>query len=1152
MDLCREPDGGRRVRLKLADNPAKLRQIGERIAALLLVCNRSSVYLGQAGTGEVSDLEVADIAGGEETVGDVPIEATENLVRETVRMPLFTAGIDERARFPHQTYAESLASDYLKDLQMPQLSSLLCNTDGYGDYVEPPLCQLASWIAGEVPAFFDLLLGIDPDTLLRADMAHLPIQQKRRLLEAVLQRADVEKLFHDYGTHRHYAGLAFPGIAQVLRPYIIGNRRNDEVRRIALGIARECQLRGLLPDLLRVLRDPSDASFHSHVAFTLFAFIRPVNRRQVEPLVRPGSGVSPRARFGIVTSLVRSGVWSMSQALPLVEGLLNADQFNHSHTLANFATPRDTAPILQAVLRWPGAFDGLSQYHGFVTKAYDLGLPQLLDPKIRRLFARAWLAGHGNGQFHGTNFPSLDQALKTEPSIRRAFLTELIVMQRGQDSAEWYHFTAVADKVGDFEYFLRQLPSTPRTRQDAYACFLAALYDPERHAPFFDLLLERIAQIPVLRAKFAWLREWKLDDPVTVDTRRRHRENEELKASWAAQRGPKSDPAPVWAAAIEEAKKETNEGWFHVAQNFFFGRSGNDNGSGNEFDLTTSVGWAAQGLDGQTIARKSARAFLIRQPGDSHVAKGKTSNWTVFAYRALFLLRNEIESDSDLRDAVKAHWLPLFYLDFLGNDSVRKEMATLACRLDPKSKNTALRHALLQRLGDENSYVFELRHLQPVWDKSLSLQLTRFVRTRRVPAEMIDSVMEFLREVDSSAGAVLANRLLARRDLSRPVSVSLWAWLLQVHLVATWPTAVSQFKRRRKLASSVLWRIATSFRDMKWPATGPGVASVVAQFYDWLCLIFPYRSDPPIPGGIHSPTPRMDAARFRSEALSILVGLGTEEACQEMAKIANASGPKQRNWMQSYFQNALVAMRQRQWQAHRPEVVIDLALNSHRRFLRSDADLARLVLESLARLEDSLQRDRDSAISDYWAGLATGPKGIRLKGEIDSARRIVNWLRHDLAKDKGIIIFREVSIQWNERTDIEVVAGAIRGRKLHPLSVTIEVKGAWNRDVTTAAATQLAKRYLIGTGRRTGIYLVLWIHCKASTGQPCRLNARNLNAARKEVTDLVASAQVAFPTLNLEPAVLDLALPDSYLASARNRKKNAAQTQLTLALPAVT
>ena len=43
------------------------------------------------------------------------------------------------------------------------------------------------------------------------------------------------------------------------------------------------------------------------------------------------------------------------------------------------------------------------------------------------------------------------------------------------------------------------------------------------------------------------------------------------------------------------------------------------------------------------------------------------------------------------------------------------------------------------------------------------------------------------------------------------------------------------------------------------------------------------------------------------------------------------------------------------------------------------------------------------------------------------------------------------------------------------------MKGCWNPDVETALETQLIDDYLLGTGNRYGIYLVVWFE-----GERCR------------------------------------------------------------------
>jgi len=45
------------------------------------------------------------------------------------------------------------------------------------------------------------------------------------------------------------------------------------------------------------------------------------------------------------------------------------------------------------------------------------------------------------------------------------------------------------------------------------------------------------------------------------------------------------------------------------------------------------------------------------------------------------------------------------------------------------------------------------------------------------------------------------------------------------------------------------------------------------------------------------------------------------------------------------------------------------------------------------------------------------------------------------------------------------------------LTVIIEVKGCWHREVTTAMQTQLVERYLRDNPGRQGFYLVGWFNC---------------------------------------------------------------------------
>ena len=78
------------------------------------------------------------------------------------------------------------------------------------------------------------------------------------------------------------------------------------------------------------------------------------------------------------------------------------------------------------------------------------------------------------------------------------------------------------------------------------------------------------------------------------------------------------------------------------------------------------------------------------------------------------------------------------------------------------------------------------------------------------------------------------------------------------------------------------------------------------------------------------------------------------------------------------------------------------------------------------------------------------------------------------------VIDREVQIRnlkehgIGERTDLKIEAKDQDGRSI---SVIIESKGCWNKELTTAMQNQLHDRYLKLAGEACGIYLAGWFFC---------------------------------------------------------------------------
>jgi hypothetical protein len=96
-----------------------------------------------------------------------------------------------------------------------------------------------------------------------------------------------------------------------------------------------------------------------------------------------------------------------------------------------------------------------------------------------------------------------------------------------------------------------------------------------------------------------------------------------------------------------------------------------------------------------------------------------------------------------------------------------------------------------------------------------------------------------------------------------------------------------------------------------------------------------------------------------------------------------------------------------------------------------------LVQESLARAQQRLQGETPLA-TQLW-------DGDRAKREVELAKFLKDHFEHDLVCG-GVIINREVEIQWSKRTDlrIEAVARQPHGNAFERLCVIIEAKGCWN------------------------------------------------------------------------------------------------------------
>ncbi|RZN16273.1 MAG: hypothetical protein EF812_00305 [Methanosarcinales archaeon] len=181
------------------------------------------------------------------------------------------------------------------------------------------------------------------------------------------------------------------------------------------------------------------------------------------------------------------------------------------------------------------------------------------------------------------------------------------------------------------------------------------------------------------------------------------------------------------------------------------------------------------------------------------------------------------------------------------------------------------------------------------------------------------------------------------------------------------------------------------------------------------------------------------------------------------------------DWLKWTLWKAQNNTRRCTWMPPHPEDILEMAGDSQKCLVRSGDQLLDVLIESLKRLEEKLQGETPAA-RDIWD--RTNNNLYKPIGENDFSEYVKRHFDKDLKK-RGVISNREVEIHRWERTDIHVdaVVRDSNGKNHDSVSVIIEVKGCWHKELNTAMETQLVDRYLRDNPCQHGMYLVGWFNC---------------------------------------------------------------------------
>jgi hypothetical protein len=247
---------------------------------------------------------------------------------------------------------------------------------------------------------FQEIMRIDPEVLLRSDVATADTKDRAALVKSLLILYDEEKSFdHDWAIRGQYQKLAHPGLAEQLRPYICDSAKNDVVRRVAINIAEACELQTLQGNLVDIALDPAQpVPIREEAAYAVGRIGDDTTKAKLKPLAIDDAGNDPDDQlkgYGL------QAVWpdhitakELFTVLtpPKVENFYGAYWAFFSSKLVQHLEPTDLLKALEWVKGQPSRHELTHHFEQLMDDIVLKAWEHLESPDVPEAFAKAVLS----------------------------------------------------------------------------------------------------------------------------------------------------------------------------------------------------------------------------------------------------------------------------------------------------------------------------------------------------------------------------------------------------------------------------------------------------------------------------------------------------------------------------------------------------------------------------------------------------------------------------------------------------------------------------------------------------------------------------------------------------------------------------------------
>jgi hypothetical protein len=1112
--LCDEPDDMRRRSRKVGPrlDPEARFVVASRIAAVMSFANRNAIYAGRSNQTEhvEGDLNLTELAGGNEDIGGTPLTVDRNSIQEAISTGLFTARGALRLGWSHQTHRDYLAARYCVQVGIAgrRLLNLLIAPGDSEQKVIPQLHGVAAWLAVMNSEVYSHLLVHEPDLLLRSDVVLADQAGRQALCDGLLDRCARDEFRLTMADSRDmFRKLEHPGLAEQIKGRLQNKQGHLGMRRLAIEIAMACELKELVEVFVAIALDPQeDISLRTRAVRALEYTGNEEAKARLHPLaIEDQPGDDKLELRGVTLDLLWPQHLSpedvFSRLIPPPQGFAGV----YGYFVERILPDRLPHEAIGVALRWMEAQpERHGMHHDFkelmdrlVVRTWDLCQS---DEEIGQLAAT--LLTRLRVDFHLVQGRNDDlQRVVAGDILKRRKIIENMLPLFGDDREPHLVLMGPVPLLypEDLEWLLdvarRSENPAVKTACGYLIRRLVFHYRPDAGEQVFRVAQQDPVLGPVLASLF---------DPVPLNSEEaKHARlfTRHSQPPTAEQRPTKKEVEIFIGKMLEAIERSQLHAWDNLVRALNADVIEDGDHKDNWGGLVSSSGWRHLGdADHLRVLAAARRVIEGWNPSiDKWIGTNEVGVMELRGVEALALLMEvQPESLEQLSSEVWARWVPAIVAcinsSSVGEDAIRRSLMQEAITRAPDFFLLTLPKVLGPGVNDAKAQrVVEL--LPENIPTSVESALMDVARDTRTSTGVVETILEFLIRRKTQAAvrylyALCALRVAGTMGLEPRVAVAIGLLLKYGEWRRIWPLS----RKHPLLFRAAIERIADQegYHDKDQRLANQLSEGQLLDLYLWMRKTYPPSEDP-VHEGAFSPDLRDHLQTLRDGLLSQLVGRGTAEACRCLDLLVEEL-PADR-WLKVLVAQGREAWRQRSWTPLAPREFLAISNRAQARAVFDGDHLMEVVLESLEDFGRKL-RQESSLLNGLWNERTRGR--FRPKDEAQLADLIKTYLDQELRR-KEAIVNREVQVRKRQRSDIQVDAIWHRsGQPQDRLTLIIEVKGSWNRDLFTAMDAQLAQRYLDGSGFRHGVYVTGWFNSQSWDRRDGR--RRRSTVARDDLT----------------------------------------------------